>query len=156
MTSAVKETGEDEWKLRLLFDRHLITPARTRGVAFHGVDETEGCKNEALEVLDRERIVREEKRAGSYWFELTHDRLIRPIQEANERARQHRPAAVNRRRLLLVFAGLVALGLVAAALAIAGAVGIAGLRGLGVVIVRDRAGLALHRLRKATRKCVVG
>jgi len=79
-----KQTGVDERNLRNWFDNKLITPAGTRGTVFRGKEYTEGIHNSAIDVLEDQHIIRAEIRAGARWYELTHDRLIEPIQKSNE------------------------------------------------------------------------
>src|SRR5688572_1163947 len=76
--------GVKEGFLRTWFETKLITPAETRGLAYRGSTHTEGLINEAVDVLDRAHIIREERRGGGRWYELSHDRFIYPIKEANK------------------------------------------------------------------------
>lgn len=64
----------------------LITPADTRGQMQLGEGKTGGLDN-ATEVasLVHSHLIRGEKRAGATWYELSHDRLIRPVKEDNRR-----------------------------------------------------------------------
>jgi WD40 repeat protein len=84
---AIKEAGKDshlkEGRLREWFERFLITPAGTRGTVFRGSEETGGIKNSAVDALEHQHILRAEVRAGSRWYELTHDRFIEPIKSSN-------------------------------------------------------------------------
>jgi hypothetical protein len=81
--SASTATGVDEVALRLWFETYLITPAGTRGLVFQGQDSTGGIPNDVVEILEAHHVIRPEIRSGSRWYELTHDRFIRPIQRSN-------------------------------------------------------------------------
>jgi hypothetical protein len=81
--TAVRDSGFDESDLRVWFEMQLITPAGTRGLVFQGRDGTGGIPNEVLDILEAQHLVRPEIRSGSRWYELTHDRFIRPIQRSN-------------------------------------------------------------------------
>ena len=81
--TAVAIAGIDEGELRLWFETHLITPSGTRGLVFRGRDMTGGIPNKVVDVLEAQHLIRPEVRSGSRWYELTHDRFIRPIQKSN-------------------------------------------------------------------------
>jgi hypothetical protein len=84
---------EEEWRLREWFDTRLITPAGTRGTVYRGERDTEGIRNSAVDILEREHVIRGEMRSGARWYELTHDRLVDPVRMSNERARAARVTA---------------------------------------------------------------
>src|SRR5215207_6018186 len=68
----LRSKGESDLKegvLRNWFEKKLITPAQTRGLAYRGATHTEGLINEALDVLDQAHIVREERRGSGRWYE---------------------------------------------------------------------------------------
>ena len=80
------ETGLAEHTLRSWFEKKMITPAGTRGIAFRGETETEGLPNEAIEALDKLHLIRSELRGGGkQWYELMHDRFIDAIQASRQR-----------------------------------------------------------------------
>ena len=85
LEKAVRETGVKEASLRIWFERTLITPAGTRGTVFIGQSESGGTPMSAVKVLENLHLIRGEWRAGAKWYELTHDRLIEPIQESNRK-----------------------------------------------------------------------
>ncbi|MFN2221181.1 MAG: hypothetical protein ACK2UH_01400, partial [Candidatus Promineifilaceae bacterium] len=95
-----------EGTLRDWFEKKLITPAKTRGLVFYDQEKghTAGLGNDAIVELDGQHIIRGEFRAGSRWYELTHDRFIDPILAANEAWRQKRW-----KRLLRVGQGSISL-----------------------------------------------
>lgn len=78
------ETQIKEGVLRNWFEKKLITPAHTRGLAYRGATHTEGLVNEAVDVLDQAHIIREERRGSGRWYELSHDRFVDPILTSNK------------------------------------------------------------------------
>ena len=85
VAETVRSTGVKEGDLRMWFEQRLITPASTRGTVFRGKNKTGGIINEAIDILENQHVIRAERRKGGRWYELTHDRFIKPIQEANEK-----------------------------------------------------------------------
>ena len=83
VVAAVAQTGIDEGELREWCESKLITPAGTRGLVFQGRGKTGGIDNRLVEILEQRHLIRPEIRSGSRWYELTHDRFIRPIQRSN-------------------------------------------------------------------------
>ena len=86
-TKAYNDRHEDELiteeHLRNWFDKELITEQKTRGLVNRGPTHTGSLPNVAVDLLQRQFIVRTESRAGSTWYELVHDRFISPIMESN-------------------------------------------------------------------------
>ena len=76
-------TGVSERALRTWFDRELITPQEVRGQVLQGQDASAGLANSAIRRLVDAYLVRAEPRRGATWFELAHDRLIRPVRAGN-------------------------------------------------------------------------
>jgi hypothetical protein len=87
-----------EGKLRKWFEQTLITPAGTRGTVFRGTSETGGLANAAVDALEAKHIIRCDSRAGSAWYELTHDRFIDPILKSNAQWRKAHGALEQLRR----------------------------------------------------------
>jgi len=115
VAKAASETGTDEYSLRELCENKLITPLGTRGSVVRETATSGGIPNEAIEVLEREHLVRAEWRADAHWYELTHDRLIEPIRKSNEDAKaRHARQVQSRNRRILVAMGVA--GVVAALL----------------------------------------
>jgi WD40 repeat protein len=75
--------GVREREIREWFDRHLITVQGRRGQVLQG-DPTQTVPDEVAADLVNAHLIREDKRAGSTWFELAHDRLIDPIRKSND------------------------------------------------------------------------
>lgn len=69
--------------IRDWFNRSLITEQGVRNQVLMGAERSEGLANPVIRLLENAYLVRAEKRGGSIWFELSHDRLIKPIQENN-------------------------------------------------------------------------
>lgn len=72
-----------ERRLRTWFDKELITEAGTRGTVYQGATETAGLPNPLVKLLIDQFLLRAEQRAGGYWIELVHDRLVDPIRTSN-------------------------------------------------------------------------
>ncbi|HEX2514647.1 MAG TPA: WD40 repeat domain-containing protein, partial [Chloroflexota bacterium] len=79
----MRDLGVRERDIREWFDRHLITPQGIRGQVPKEPGRTQGLANEAIEALIAAHLVRQEERRGLIWYELTHDRLMRPVQADN-------------------------------------------------------------------------
>ena len=61
----------------------LITPQGLRGQVMWEPQKSGGLINEAIEGLEDAHIVRLETRGDHRWYELTHDRLLKPIMDNN-------------------------------------------------------------------------
>ena len=72
-----------EREIREWFQRKLITVSGIRGQVLMTPERSEGLANEAIWMLERAYLIRAEKRGGATWFELSHDRMVRPIIENN-------------------------------------------------------------------------
>lgn len=77
------QTKVSERAIRNWFDQQLITPQGLRGQVLKTPGASQGLANEAIQVLLDAYLVRKEERRGLTWFELAHDRLVRPIQADN-------------------------------------------------------------------------
>ena len=107
LAEAKASQGANEMALRAWFEEQLITPAGTRGIVFRGARLTAGLLNPVVDFLENRHLIRGEWRAGSRWYELTHDRFIGPIRDANEAWRARRQA--RRNRWILFTAGALSL-----------------------------------------------
>jgi WD40 repeat protein len=83
-----------ERQLRDWFSNQLITEAETRGSVFQGEHVTGGMPNEVVRLLEAQFIVRSETRAAGKWYELSHDRFIGPILQANRAWLEHNPRPI--------------------------------------------------------------
>jgi hypothetical protein len=81
--ATAQETGVKERAIRQWFAHQLITEEDLRSQVLLGVDQSEGLDNRAVRRLENAHLIRAEKRVGATWFELAHDRLIRPIKANN-------------------------------------------------------------------------
>ncbi len=79
------QVGVSEKVLRRWFGEQLITSMGTRGLVLCGPESTAGLPNAAVDILEDAHIIRAESRAGAYWYELAHDRLVDPILESNRK-----------------------------------------------------------------------
>jgi hypothetical protein len=98
---ATQEASIKEGDLREWFGRNLITPVGTRGTVYRGQEETGGILNAAVDVLEDLHLIRGEWRAGARWYELTHDRLIEPIQGSNKERGERKKAKLPRQLMRL-------------------------------------------------------
>jgi WD40 repeat protein len=83
VAAAAQETGVNERQIRSWFEHHLITEQGIRNQVLMGSGSSEGLDNQAINLLVNAHLVRSEKRAGTTWFELAHDRLIQPVRSDN-------------------------------------------------------------------------
>jgi hypothetical protein len=90
----------NEAQLRRLIAECLITPAGTRGMVFTASKDFAEVPVQTLEALDRAHVIHVEERAGTGWYELTHDRFIEAIQESDRNwAKRFGKAEENRKWL---------------------------------------------------------
>ncbi len=82
--AAAEKAGIDEEGLRRLCGEVLITAMGTRGMVYRAQESTGGVPNAAIDVLENMHLIRAEWRAGARWYELTHDRFIKPILSSNK------------------------------------------------------------------------
>jgi YVTN family beta-propeller protein len=81
----IKKTGISESKIRNWFEEKLITSSGTRNVVPRSIESTAGIKNDVIEILKNKYLLKENLIANSKWYELTHDRLIKPIRISNSK-----------------------------------------------------------------------
>jgi|GEM_PF-5733399 len=72
-----------EEELRSFFNDSLITKLGTRGTVYRDKDKTAGISNKAIDELGESHLIYAQIRSGAKWYELTHDRFIKPILKAN-------------------------------------------------------------------------
>lgn len=113
LRAAVLESSIPERRLREWFEKDLITQAGTRGTVFRGEESTAGIPNKVVDTLENKHLVRGDWRAGAQWYEITHDRLLRPIRDSN-RVWLKRSARL-RYSLLAAVAGAAVIAIVALA-----------------------------------------
>jgi WD40 repeat protein len=96
VTAIAGETQTKERTIREWFDRKLITGRGVRSQVMQEQGSSGGLANQAIQALIKAHIVRAEERRSVTWFELAHDRLIRPILENNTRWYQANLSALQR------------------------------------------------------------
>ena len=99
---AILETKVTEKDIREWCEYKLITSTETRGIVHQSADSTDGMPNKVVEILDKEYLIRPELRSGEVWYELTHDRLIKPIKNSNMRWREKERKRKSRRNRLII------------------------------------------------------
>lgn len=87
VTNVAQQSGVIERDLRDWFDQKLITKRNTRGQVMQGGEDTLRV-TPALKGLMSTYLIRSDRRLGSIWYELAHDRLIAPVQWANREWRK--------------------------------------------------------------------
>ncbi len=80
-----KNIGSSEKKIRNWCEEKLITPSGTRSIIHRSTSSTEGMDNKVVDSLEGQYLIRREWRSGSPWYELTHDRLVKPIIDSNKK-----------------------------------------------------------------------
>lgn len=100
-----------ERKVRLWFERELITPARTRGIVYRDERATAGLTNEVVDELERRRVVRSEPRGSATWYELPHDRLVDAVLASNRIWYATRSRTVTRISAVVASVGILAAAL---------------------------------------------
>lgn len=82
--NAAKKSNIKEGVLRRWFGQKLITPDWTRGTVYKDSYVESGLTSGVVAILEDLHLIRTEMRGGAPWYELTHDRFITPIIQANE------------------------------------------------------------------------
>ena len=80
-----KNIGSTEKRIRKWCEEKLITPSGTRSIIHRSTSSTEGMSNKIVDALEGQYLIRREWRSGSPWYELTHDRLVKPIKDSNKK-----------------------------------------------------------------------
>jgi hypothetical protein len=83
ITETSKQIGIEEDAIRNWFEENLITSSGTRGIVHRGFKSTGCIPNAAIDILEKKSLIRKEERSGAQWYELTHDRFIKPILDSN-------------------------------------------------------------------------
>ncbi|MBK7828407.1 hypothetical protein [Nannocystis sp.] len=79
-----------ERKLRGWIGEQLISPNRIRTQVLRGAKKTLELANEQIEQIVDAHLIRADQRGDAVWYELAHDRLIRPVRADNDRwAQEH-------------------------------------------------------------------
>jgi WD40 repeat protein len=85
VASVAAQTGSTERAIREWINRKLISKQGVRLQVLRSQGESDGLPNKVIEALGKAYLVRAEKRGGSTWYELSHDRLIDPVRQDNAR-----------------------------------------------------------------------
>jgi len=99
-----RKTGAPEEALRRWIDQ-LITPQGLRGQVPREPGTTRGLDNRAVEALVDTHLVRAERRRGMVWYELSHDRLVRPVRQSNQAWRESNRSLLERQVFLWTLEG---------------------------------------------------
>ena len=83
LLAVAAEHGVPVARLRIWLQQTFITELGTRGTAYEGIDRTAGMPNTVVRALEDRHLIKAEHRAGTRWYELQHDRLIEPLQQAH-------------------------------------------------------------------------
>jgi WD40 repeat protein len=81
--TVVEKSGESEHSIRFWFEHRLITEGKIRSQVLMEKHSSQGLANQAIFELDKTHLIRRDIRQGKTWFELAHDRLIKPVRESN-------------------------------------------------------------------------
>ncbi len=109
--------GCDKERLARWFGEELITPSDTRGQVFRGEVDTKGLPNTVVAFFEARHLLHADERASGRWYELTHDRLVRPIRTVTERwTKQFDVSRARRRMRRQVLLGVAVLGVAVAAI----------------------------------------
>ncbi|MGD9317803.1 MAG: pentapeptide repeat-containing protein, partial [Anaerolineae bacterium] len=92
VTSVAATSRVREGEIRHWFENRLITEQGIRGLVLHEPERSGDLDNRAIPPLIDAYLVREVRRRGVTWYELVHDRFIKPIQESNDQWRSARRA----------------------------------------------------------------
>jgi hypothetical protein len=87
VAQVAKGAKAPEEKLRNWLEYALTTPSGLRNQALAGEEAAYGLAPASLKGLVDAWIIREERRGGRTWYELTHDRMVEPLKQANAKWR---------------------------------------------------------------------
>lgn len=85
VAEAAGKTGVQERTVREWIDEQLVTPSGIRSQVLHEPESSAGLDNRVISRLVHCHLVRAERRRGSTWYELAHDRLVDPVRDDNKR-----------------------------------------------------------------------
>ena len=111
---ASDESGIYDGDIRIWSEAKLITwPVQTRNFVHRGLSSSEGIPNKVLDSLESSYLIRGEVRSGAKWYELTHDRLIKPLINSNIKWKTNLQKTLREKKKsqsfrILLFAGIAA------------------------------------------------
>ena len=111
--AAAKAAHAGEERVRKWLEEAFITSLGTRNTIYRAVESKARFPDAAIDELEDRHLIRGDWRAGTRWYELTHDRFIGPIQSSNHRAASERSRRL-RKRVMAFVAVAVPLAAVAA------------------------------------------
>ena len=88
VAEVARRTGTGERAIRDWFSLQLIVEQRFRGQSRQGPPDSPDGGREVLRLLQDAHLIRAERRLGTIWYELAHDRLVAPVQDDNAQWRQ--------------------------------------------------------------------
>ncbi len=94
--AAARASATPERTLRQWIGRRLVTAAGLRTQVLQTPASTQGLANAALQALVDAHLLRTDTRRGMTWFELAHDRIVRPLLASNARWLAARLSEVQR------------------------------------------------------------
>ena len=103
--AVARKTGVRERIIRDWFTKYLITEQGFRGQVQQGTEQEQGLKLSVIRELINTYLVRQEKRRNVTWFELAHDRMVKPIQRNNERWAEENLTPLQRKAVAWQSAG---------------------------------------------------
>jgi tetratricopeptide (TPR) repeat protein len=103
-----REMEQTEEQLRAWIESTFITEHGTRGTASLGLISTAGMPNKVADAFTEARILTKEYRARGTWFQLSHDRMIAAIRDANRTWRATRGLNINPPPPMTAHSGLIA------------------------------------------------
>ncbi len=89
--------GVPESELREWLEATFVTALGTRGSVYAGPSTTGGMANAVVRALEDHHILKSEWRNRSRWYELAHDRLIKPIRQMNKPVTESDDASLDAR-----------------------------------------------------------
>jgi YVTN family beta-propeller protein len=105
---AAKETGTPEKDLREWCESQLITSSETRGIVHQSENSTAGMSNRVVEILNSRYLIRPEIRSSGVWYELTHDRLVKPIKYSNLKWKEQERKRKSKRHKIIIIPSVAA------------------------------------------------
>jgi hypothetical protein len=85
VADVARETGVEEMVIRRWFEQQLITRDRLRTQTLAGPESRRADPAKVLRALQDAYLVRSDTRAGSTWYELSHDTLIGAVLDDNRK-----------------------------------------------------------------------
>jgi uncharacterized FlaG/YvyC family protein len=87
-----------EGDIRIWCEKKLITSTGTRSIVHRGPRLTSGIPNVIIDSLENNYLIRGEWKSGAKWYELTHDRLIKPVLDSNRRWKNNLQTKLKRKK----------------------------------------------------------